>query len=188
MEAHQLSRYVLTIEESSDGQVLHFWKPLKDFDPAMYPRQVHADGVRGRFERVVFTGQDCYQQYEVCVPTCLASTRTLQVDKYVYDSSQYGQWRTGKKRYCPEACMKQLATCLAQVDVSPVRFEAMDTAVDWVKRNRARILAGTVVVIAGVAFVAMVGVSGGAALVLVPLVWVASSDNSAGLELLSEIP
>jgi hypothetical protein len=168
--------------------VTHFWKPLEDFDLTMYPRQVYVDGFHGRLEQVVFTDQECHHQYEVCVPTCLASARILQVDKYVYDSSLYGQWRTGKKRYCPEACMKQLATCLAQAETHPVRFEALDTAVDWVRQHRTKILAGTVIIIAGVAFIAVVGASGGAALVFVPVVLVASSGNTLGVELMQEIP
>ncbi|WNG52827.1 hypothetical protein F0U60_38715 [Archangium minus] len=69
-----------------------------------------------------------------------------------------------------------------------MRFEAMDTAVDWVRRHRTKILAGTVIIIAGVAFIAVVGASGGAALVLVPVVLVASSGNPSGLELTPETP
>ena len=84
--------------------------------------------------------------------------------------------------------MKQLAMCLSQVEASPVRFEAMDTAVDWVRRHRTKILAGTVIIIAGVAFIAVVGASGGAALVFVPVVLVASSDNPLGFELTPETP
>lgn len=179
---------MLIIEEASDGRVTHSWKPLRAFDLTMFPRQVHADGFHGRIEQVVFTDQECQHQYEVCVPTCLASTRILQVDKYVYDSSQYGQWRTGKKRYCPEACMKQLAMCLAQAEASPVRFEAMDTAVDWIKRHRTQILAGTVIVVVGVTFIAVVGASGGAALVFVPVVLVASSGNPSEFELMPGTP
>ncbi|QRK13580.1 hypothetical protein JQX13_12010 [Archangium violaceum] len=67
-----------------------------------------------------------------------------------------------------------------------MRFEAMDTAIDWVKRHRTKILAGTVIVIAGVAFIAVVGASGGAALVFVPVVLVASSGNPSGFELMLE--
>ncbi|WNG41964.1 hypothetical protein F0U61_15180 [Archangium violaceum] len=69
-----------------------------------------------------------------------------------------------------------------------MRFDAMDTAVDWVRRHRTKILAGTVIIIAGVAFIAVVGASGGAALVLVPVVLVASSGNPSGLELTPETP
>ena len=185
---NDLSRYALLIEEAPDGHVTHSWKSIGDFDLTMYPGQVYVDNFHGRLEQVAFTDQGCHHQYEVCVPTCLASTRVLQVDKYVYDSSQYGQWKTGKKRYCPEACMKQLAMCLAQVEASPVRFEAMDTAVAWIKRHRTRILAGMVVIIAGTAFIAVVGASGGAALIFVPVVLVASSDNPTVFGPIPETP
>jgi len=45
-----------------------------------------------------------------------------------------------------------------------------------VKRNSGKLLVGTVVVIAGVAFVVAVGGSGGAVLLLAPVVAFASSD------------
>ena len=78
--------------------------------------------------------------------------------------------------------MKQLAMCLAQAETSPVRFEAVDTAVDWVRRHRTKLLAGTLIIIAGVTFIAVVGASGGAALVLVPVVLMASSGYPLGVE------
>jgi hypothetical protein len=56
----------------------------------------------------------------------------------------------------------------------------MDSSVDWAKRHRNEILAGAVVVIAGVAFVAVVAGSGGGALVLTPLVLMASADTRSG--------
>jgi hypothetical protein len=84
--------------------------------------------------------------------------------------------------------MKQLARCLAAAEARPVRFEATDAAVDWARRHRTEILAGTVIIIAGVAFVAVVGASGGAALVFIPVVLMASSGNSSWFELMSEAP
>ncbi|WP_095976977.1 hypothetical protein [Melittangium boletus] len=62
----------------------------------------------------------------------------------------------------------------------------MDTTVDWIKRHRTNILAGTVIVIVGAAFIAVVGASGGAALVFVPVVLVDSSGNPSGFELMPE--
>ncbi|MET0404959.1 MAG: hypothetical protein ABW123_21265 [Cystobacter sp.] len=84
--------------------------------------------------------------------------------------------------------MKQLAMCLAQAEASPVRFEAMSTAVDWVKRHRTQILSGTVIVIASTAFIAVVGDSGGAVLVFVPVVSVAAAGNPAKFEPMMETP
>lgn len=83
---------------------------------------------------------------------------------------------------------KLVPKTLSHAETSPVRFEAMDTAVDWIERHRTKILADTVIVIAGAAFIAAVGASGGAALVFVPVVLVASSGNPSGFELMPETP
>ncbi|OJH36706.1 hypothetical protein BON30_32590 [Cystobacter ferrugineus] len=52
-------------------------------------------------------------------------------------------------------------------------FDAIDPAVDWIKKHRQQLLAGTVIVIAGVAFTVAVAASAGVALVLVPVVLLA---------------
>ncbi|WNG32008.1 hypothetical protein F0U62_42240 [Cystobacter fuscus] len=57
-----------------------------------------------------------------------------------------------------------------------MKFPATDKAVDWLKQHHEELLAGTVVVIAGVAFVTVVVGSGGTALVLVPAVLLVSPD------------
>ena len=113
-----LSRYVLVIEKTADGQTTHAWKPAKDFD-LTEPRNlasVRAD--EGRIVRVSLNAAECERQYEICVPECQASTRIHQVDKYIYDSKQYGPWRTGKRSYCRTACMKQLANAWERRAVS----------------------------------------------------------------------
>ena len=46
---------------------------------------------------------------------------------------------------------------------------------DWIKNHPEEILAGSVIVIAGVAFVAAVAASGGGVLVLLPIVLVAEN-------------
>ncbi|HYH96422.1 hypothetical protein [Hyalangium sp.] len=57
----------------------------------------------------------------------------------------------------------------------------MDDAVDWLKQHRKEVLVGTVVAIAGVAFVVIVVGTGGAALILAPAVLLVSSDVSSEL-------
>ncbi|WNG22256.1 hypothetical protein F0U63_29945 [Cystobacter fuscus] len=54
-------------------------------------------------------------------------------------------------------------------------FNAIEPAVDWIKNHREEILAGSVIVIAGVAFVAAVAASGGGVLILMPIVLVAEN-------------
>jgi hypothetical protein len=48
-------------------------------------------------------------------------------------------------------------------------FDAIDPAIDWIKRHRKELAVGAVVVIAGVAFAVVVAGSGGAVLALAPL-------------------
>ncbi|QRK13547.1 hypothetical protein JQX13_10160 [Archangium violaceum] len=55
-------------------------------------------------------------------------------------------------------------------------FDEIEPAVDWIKNHREEILVGSVIVIAGVVFVATVVASGGGALVLMPLVFVAEAS------------
>ncbi|QSQ28534.1 hypothetical protein JY651_44995 [Pyxidicoccus parkwayensis] len=61
--------------------------------------------------------------------------------------------------------------------MKPQEFAAIDSAVDWLKRNRKAILVGSVVVVAGVAFVVL---SAGAGLVvLAPAVLLAEPATAA---------
>jgi len=52
-------------------------------------------------------------------------------------------------------------------------FDAIDPAIDWIKKHREELAVGAVVVIAGVAFAVVVTGTGGAALVLAPLLVIA---------------
>ncbi|HEY0093128.1 MAG TPA: hypothetical protein VGB96_02335 [Archangium sp.] len=84
--------------------------------------------------------------------------------------------------------MKQLANCLHDVEPDPVKFEAIAPAVDWVKENRNNILMGTLVVIAGVAFVAVMVGSGGGGFALLPLMTMASTNQTPAFEMLAVKP
>ena len=58
-------------------------------------------------------------------------------------------------------------------------FNAVGPAIDWLKKHRMELAVGAVVVITGVAFVVVVAGSGGAALVLTPLLVMA--ERSPGM-------
>ncbi|WP_239013987.1 hypothetical protein [Archangium violaceum] len=161
-----LSRYVLVIKNTADGQATYAWKPAKDFDPTEYRNLASVRTDEGRIVRVSLDAAECERQYDICVPECQASTRIHQVDKYIYDTRQYGPWRTGKWSYCRTACMRQLANCLGEAGREPVKFEAIDTAVDWLKRHQDELALGAVVVIAGVVF--YVAACSGGILLLAP--------------------
>jgi hypothetical protein len=64
-------------------------------------------------------------------------------------------------------------------------FDAIDPAIDWIKRHRTELVEGTVVVITGVAFAVVIAGSGGTALVLAPLLVMAerAPDMSSEIQL-----
>jgi hypothetical protein len=64
-------------------------------------------------------------------------------------------------------------------------FNAIDPAIDWIKRHREELAVGAVVVISGVAFAVVVAGSGGAALVLAPLLVMAENSPELPLEVQS---
>ncbi|NTX56845.1 hypothetical protein [Myxococcus sp. CA039A] len=61
-------------------------------------------------------------------------------------------------------------------------FDAIDPAIDWIKRHRTELVVGAVVVISGVAFAVVVAGSGGAALVLAPLLIMAERSPALPLD------
>lgn len=57
--------------------------------------------------------------------------------------------------------------CLNDNEAHPLAFPDMETAKDWVRRHQTEVVVGSIVVVAGAAFV--VTTLGAGALVLVPL-------------------
>jgi hypothetical protein len=86
-----------------------------------------------------------------------------------------------KSAICREKCRPAYLDCCRLRESSGagtlrVRFPSVDGAVDWLKRNHREVLVGTVVIVAGVAFVVVVAGSGGAALILAPAVLLADAS------------
>ena len=67
-----------------------------------------------------------------------------------------------------------------------MRFEALDSAIDWLKRNRREVLVGSIIVIAGVVFVTVSAGSG--LLVLAPVVLVAEPGTSSNPHIAGTMP
>ena len=103
---------------------------------------------------------------------CLASSKPLPVGHLRYPSYK-GPWRLNKGWWCEESCLILEVMCNRGMgewaEDYATEFDTSDSAVDWIKNHREEILVGTVIVIAGVAFVAVAAAAAGA-LVLVPLV------------------
>jgi Flp pilus assembly protein TadB len=78
----------------------------------------------------------------------------------------------GKEKWCREQCQQAYDDCRELEGRQRQEFSTVDEAITWLKRNHQGILAGGIVVIAGVAFVT---ISAGAGLVvLAPAVLLAS--------------
>jgi len=166
--AEELSYRVLVIRESPDGEVSHSWERAEDFDPARFTQRPGADGTAGHIVLASDQQADCYAQYLECYYQCRKTPVPPDFDQYLYDLGPVA----GHERYCSEKCMRQYTDCLKALGRRPREFTATDGALDWLKRHRKEVLAGSMVVIAGVVFVV---VSAGAGLVvLAPVVLVTS--------------
>ncbi len=168
-----LSRYVLIIQETSEGHITHAWQPAEAFNLPQYQYRTGTHGIGGRVVLASWT-RDCEQELHDCYRECM-SRPLAPHDRHRTSVRGKG----GKAEYCNEKCNKAYNDCCRLRDLEPQRFTAVDSAVDWLKRNRRTILVGTAVVIAGVVFVV---VSAGAGLVvLAPVVLVASAETPPGL-------
>lgn len=57
--------------------------------------------------------------------------------------------------------------CMKETEAQPLTFPDMKTAQDWLNRNKAEVLEGSIVLVAGTAFVIVT--AGASVLVLVPI-------------------
>jgi hypothetical protein len=177
-----LIRYVLIVEDAPDGRVMHAWKPIEDFDLTGLQLSQSAMRMRRGIMRVS-TDQRAYCEgrRQQCEDDCLVSSKPIPVGHLRYPTYR-GSWRANKGWWCQEACLRLADMCnrgmgeWAEDDAA--EFDSIDAAVDWIKSHRKEILAGTVIVIAGVAFVAAVAATAGGALILVPVVLLV--DGSSG--------
>lgn len=177
--AQELARYVLVIDEGLDGQVSHTWKPLENFDLTKYPSPASHGELAGRLVRVATSTSHCDARQESCINLCTSSPRPIPIENDRYPS-YLGSWAKNRGRWCESTCTKYHQMCLKGrgpwAEQQTREFTRVDLAVEWLKSHREEILTGTVVVIAGVAFVAAVAGSGGGVLCFVPLLAVASAD------------
>lgn len=180
--AAELTRLVLVIEEAPDGRVSHSWRPAGDFGLERHRYGSSAEGMDGRIVFASSQQSDCYAQYLECYHECRQTPIPSDFNHYIED---FGP-RAGHDRYCSEKCMRQYTRCLKAKDSRAQEFTAVDSAVGWLKRNHKAVGLGSVVVIAGVVFVA---VSAGAGiLVLAPAVLMTSSGVSVAPHLAAVSP
>lgn len=181
-----LTRFVLIIQEIPDGSVIHSWQRREEFDLSQYRYQSSNSSIAGSIMLTGASEDRCQAEYDLCVARCMGSRTPFPVDHYVYDPKQYGPWKTGKGRHCYPACMERMANCMKNIGRRPYRFEAVDDAVDWLKRNYKVVVVGSVIVIAGVVFVTVS--AGAGAIILVPVVLVAASGEPPSSHITAATP
>ncbi|WP_375769933.1 hypothetical protein NR798_03325 [Archangium gephyra] len=79
-----------------------------------------------------------------------------------------------KEVYCNEQCQPPYLDCEELQGRRPQEHSAVDGAIDWLKRNHTMVLAGSIVTVAGVAFIVVF--PPGALIALVPLTALSSSE------------
>lgn len=110
-------------------------------------------------------GRNCDAEHIACFDRCWNATPPLR-------SIKKG---TGKHHeYCTEECRKEYMDCVKESEQSAqkhgsrqLQFSSIDKAIDWLSEHKAEVAIGTVVVVAGVAFIVSTGGTG--ALILAPL-------------------
>jgi hypothetical protein len=169
--SRELTRFVLFIRELPDGTVTHAWQRAEEVDLSQYRLRARARGAARRILPAVARPRDCHQEFIDCVEDC--KTRPLARGFGHITSGRDGKAR--KEEYCRSKCWQPYLDCSELQEAKPQEFSAVDSAVDWLKRNRKEVLLGSVVVVAGVAFVV---VSAGVGLVvLAPAVLLAEPET-----------
>jgi hypothetical protein len=70
----ELSRWVLVIKETPDGQVTHSWEPLSGFDLSKYPYRASSSIVEAPIVRAAWT-RSCEDELDACKDMCVKSLR-----------------------------------------------------------------------------------------------------------------
>jgi hypothetical protein len=160
-----LTGFVLVIEEALDGQVSHSWHHASEFDLSRYDHFASTGGAVGSIVLASHRPRDCDQEQIDCFQACMKR----RLPSY---QSHIKRVDGSKQRFCERECLDEYMDCLELQKSRALQFNAVDDAVEWLKRNRKGLLIGAIVVIAGVAFVTLS--AGAGAVVLAPIVLVAA--------------
>jgi hypothetical protein len=163
----ELDRYVLFIQETPGGHVTHSWRPVAEFDLSQFSLQPRAERTYGRIVLAAARQRDCHEEFTECVSNCV--NQPLSED-YAHITS-YG----AKSEHCRKGCWQPYLDCEELQGRQPREFSTTARAVDWLKRNHTEVMVGSMVVIAGVAFV--VAFPPGALIALIPAAALASAET-----------
>jgi hypothetical protein len=107
--------------------------------------------------------RDCQAEHEECFRKCWQKSRP----KYPH---KHDEWYYKR---CTADCSKAYNECVDELDeeargrAKKLEFSRVDEAIGWIRDHKAEVALGTIVIIAGTAFVITTGGSG--ALILAPL-------------------
>jgi hypothetical protein len=172
MGTHELSHSILVIKDVPGAELTHSWEPVNSVDLSRYSSRAIDSTLERRIVRVAWT-RNCEDERDACVEMCM---RSLTGPDWSHAS------KGSRFKICDGRCRPAyLDCCRLQEQAEGRNFKSVEDAVDWLKQHRKEVLAGTIVVIAGVAFVVIGVGTGGAALILAPAILLASSDVSSEL-------
>jgi hypothetical protein len=155
----ELNRYVLFIRELPDDTVSHSWQPVEEVDLSQYRASSSARGPARQIVPVMAGRQrDCDEENRECLRECISRPLPRGFGHMTSNGK-----KGAKEAYCREKCWQPYRDCQELERLKPQEFTAIDSATDWLKHHRKTLLAGSIVVIAGVAFIV---VSAGAGLVI----------------------
>ena len=145
----EFTNHYLVIQDTQDGNATHAWVLSTEFE--------HWSEPGSRIMLASRRQRDCNQEHHECYRRC-----KKRKPPYPYEYKQ-----PSHSTYCRETCQEEYMECLKATGQYAVEFVELNRAIDWLKRYRQEILVGTVIVVAGVAFVVVS--AGAGVLVLAPL-------------------
>jgi hypothetical protein len=130
----------------------------------IYVVSENADGVGSALGSGGAGGHDCNEEFKQCMKRCWDKRYP-----WPHNKPQSGWYH----ERCEQDCNREFNECEDEKQKEEaerqerLKFSRMDEAIDWIRSHKAEVAIGTVVIVAGVAFVLATGGSG--ALVLTPL-------------------
>jgi hypothetical protein len=179
--AEELSSLVLIIKKLPSGQVAHIWQRAEDFDMSEYDLQSNSHTTYGRVKPAAARPRDCDGEHQQCYNDCM----NRPVPRGYGHITTPDRKRGAKAAYCRDRCWQAYRDCLELQRLRPLEFAAADGAVEWSKENRSKINPNTIIVIAGVVFVAILVAP--EAIVFAPLALLASSSGDVPECLIAEV-
>ncbi|MCY1073667.1 hypothetical protein [Archangium lansingense] len=141
-------------------------RPTQDRGVRTYVLDEDASGV-GSALGTGGAGYDCDDELNKCFARCWESAQQP------YPHVEHNEWYY---EYCTRECRKQYMQCVEELEKEeaervkkhpPLEFSSLDKARDWIRAHKSEVALGTVVIVAGTAFILATGGSG--ALILAPL-------------------